>query len=525
MPKRLNRQPAKGQGVPRDPTPTPLRLIFEIYQALHHLASFTGKPYGDKPKPFSVKIGEVTRHLRPALLMLNPLYWTRVESCAEEYRKALVEAHMDHYKYGFEFLKGQFAALLVHKKDLSSWLNQAKTLCSKRYRKKFRSAEFAKIEKLLPQLCVESRPTAARCEKETPATPVNRGDKRKRVSSPTTQETTRQAKKAQPPPNMTPVITPPAKVASTGTGDGSTPTRNSVKRTFTEAGSPTSQVNTPNKRLQSTSPEPVTPGAKSPVAGSPSYADKARSPRPTTPDARSPVAGTSTQAEKTPPSPPKSPRPTRLTNGLPRVHRFDNLKRHGLKKRPTQGEAIHAEWSIPKIVTDIIMLGDSNFNFFKNLVTRTDIQVLSYPGLKLDIMLKLITRYGTKHGNDSNNPGMRPKHVILNVGLNDRESSQSTNKVNVEKIIHEAKRQFKNATISLCEIPVDDSLEYYSKQIIKQLNDDTRLACEKIGANFIPAIPKEHFSVKTPTNVNHPAVHWTPDCAQYTLSHIFNHLN
>ena len=88
-------------------------------------------------------------------------------------------------------------------------------------------------------------------------------------------------------------------------------------------------------------------------------------------------------AAKSPPqrsSPPKAPRPSKII-------RFPSLGTE--KYRVT---VLLKEWAIPKISKDILLIGTSNFSRIP-WVDNDSCQILSYPGMKLQNLLRLVSNF------------------------------------------------------------------------------------------------------------------------------------
>ena len=165
-------------------------------------------------------------------------------------------------------------------------------------------------------------------------------------------------------------------------------------------------------------------------------------------------------------------------------------------------------------------MGNSNLARI-SFVERKDAQVVSYSGLKLDPLLKLLTafKFGKK-SKDSKDPGRQPKHVIFSVGLNDRTLAHSTNETNLNKVYLEAVNQFPNSKISFYQQPFDHRLPKTEKEALVQLNAAIQDLCTKHGLNCIAPLPSSKFAVG-----KHDHIHWTENCANDTVKHLFESLS
>ena len=212
-------------------------------------------------------------------------------------------------------------------------------------------------------------------------------------------------------------------------------------------------------------------------------------------------------AAKSPPqrsSPPKAPRPSKIT-------RFPSL---GTEKYRVK--VLLKEWAIPKISKDILLIGTSNFSRIP-WVDNDSCQILSYPGMKLQNLLRLVSNF--QHGIKSSDPGRKPSKILVMCGLNDRNLAPVTNEVTMKKIVKELERQFPGSKIYLAEIPYSNALSSREKDTIEALNKVIRTLGSKEG---IESIPRIHFSK---FRVGSDNIHWTENCARIHFNHFLQHLN
>ena len=195
-----------------------------------------------------------------------------------------------------------------------------------------------------------------------------------------------------------------------------------------------------------------------------------------------------------------------------KVQSFDSLN------KGEKGKKVTEKWYIPKIEKNILALGTSNFRRIEE-VKRDDVQVVSYSGMKLDHLIKIIDAFA--YGPKSLNPGMQPAHVITMCGLNDMNLGKGTNKVNISKLYSALKKQFPNSKLSLCQLPMErEAFSAQQVDTIRELNNEIQSFCDTHSIQCIPRIDRSEFEVD-------PAdpIHWTPTCANKTIEHILAHLN
>lgn len=216
-------------------------------------------------------------------------------------------------------------------------------------------------------------------------------------------------------------------------------------------------------------------------------------------------------------SPPFGPNANKPKLNKPQaVNRFPRLPP---RQRGEKVSSLLATWEIPKIAKNILVLGTSNLSRI-SFVKRRDAQILSYPGLKMDYLLKLLSNF--KFGPASAAPGLKPTHVVISVGLNDRLLAPTTNEVNIRKVLNEAKRQFPGSKISFHQIRFNSKLPANQIETIRKFNDAIERISRSEGLKFIPGIPLNKFATDPKDKTN---IHWSEDCANRTIEHIFDHLN
>ena len=196
------------------------------------------------------------------------------------------------------------------------------------------------------------------------------------------------------------------------------------------------------------------------------------------------------------------------------VRRFPNLP------RGDTGAKICNTWYIPKVTKDILCLGTSNFSRISSIKSN-DAQVISYPGLKLNSLLRIIDNF--QYGVDSKHPGQKPSHVVISVGLNDRRLAAATNSVNMDKIIRSAKKQFPGSQISVYQVPCAENLLSAGEiNTIHDLNVAIAKKCDENSVNCIPKLSGDLFEIDSHDT---SGIHWSAKCANATMEHILASLN
>ena len=467
----------------------PIKLIFGLYQCLHHLSLLTGGSGAGRRPVFSQKVEELDRFFIPAMTSWNPLFKKKCHQTNELWRKQQIDNLVEHYEYCIEALKGSIFASRLTSSERLKYLNQARKWAQQSYRRKFKASIFGKIDQIIQNLYAPKQPSSnPRCEanlkkgaatgsgssslsgkKQVTRPGATSNPSRKRVhSSGTTSDLASSTVKVSEP----------------------VPSKCSAKKTRV---SPTGVASTPSRKRSRSSSGP------SPSRSSPTQTQTQKRSKSFTKTADEHNSSISNQTNAYTPL------------DSPTITRFPKLK-------PTQrGQGMHDVWNIPKVVKDILILGDSNLGRASK-VKRDDAQVVSYPGINLLKMFRLLENF--KFGRNSSNPGRMPKHVVFSVGLNDRGCKPSTNEVSLNKLISRARQEFPASKISIYQQPFDHRLDKDEISSLKALNSAVETKCEAQGHNCIPALPRTKFRVNSSDRI-----HWTEECADATIEHIFSTLN
>ena len=428
---------------------SPVKLLFGLYQCLHHLSFLTGDADKNRRKPFEGMVEKLDCYFLPALPNWNSLFRKKCHDTNERWRQEQIGNLTEHYQWCIEALKGCISAYHLTNTEFISHVNQAKKWAKQHFKKKFRNNVFNKVDQMAGELVAY---TISESVAKRPAPKINN----KTVTKPKS------------------VIEPVKPSTSNGT-------TNQVKSKPAAPSTPS------RKRGRAPTPDTSPVQAQTPKRNKTlSYADKAA-------------------------SPPSSPTETRPTP-TPAVIRFPNLKKE------QRGTNMHSVWQIPKLTKDILVMGDSNLSKI-SFVNNRNAQVTSYPGLNLYTCFRLLEHF--KYGPNSSTPGVKPSNIVFSVGLNDRGSKETTNDVNVKKVINEAKRQFPGSKISFCEVPFDPKLPSDQKHILNKLNAHIKTLCDKDElCNYIETIPQRQFATSRTDDI-----HWTENCANAIIEHTLNHLN
>ena len=462
-------RPSQDTDEPENPV---VKLLFGLYQCLHHLSFLNGEAGNDKRRPFDRKVEELDRFIIPALPTLNTKFKKDCHATNERWRDEQIANLKDHYTWSIDVLKGSISAHFLSHSELFEHLKAARQWAKRNFRKKFQAKIFGEVDQMVQKLISTTvkgpapgnsnkipAETKAPASPETPAPQAKKPPAPAGTSAPEVEKTPAPA--VDPTPGMGKV---PTQAAT------STPLkRKRCRRSTGEASSPPVSPSETNSQKRSKTL---------------SYADTAKSPN-------------------------IRPHAKNTQKDSPSVTKFRKLQNH------ERGQKMLSVWEIPKVVKDILVLGTSNLARI-SFVERKDAQVISYSGLKLEPLRKLLAAF--KFGKDSKDAGRQPSHVVISVGLCDKGFSHKSNRINLTKVIHEAKRQFPKSKISFYQQPFDPRLSTDDKNTLEKLNGAIEELCKAHDLNCIPRLPKNKFAV-----VN-DQIHWTEDCANATVEHFFQHL-
>ena len=499
-----NQKPNKKPEKPTHDSQSLVKFYYGLYQCLYHLSNLTGGTKTDKQPLFSYKVRELDHMFLPAMAAWTD-YWDRCHETNELWRKKQIENLVHHYNYCIGSITCHLRTLgpsAISAADLS----QARKWAKQSYKKKFRNFIFDKVDQMVQNLFkikktpVTKKKVASNTEQGSPSSDRKETPAVKEAASGSSNEKTQES------------------VAS-GAGSASTPSRRKRSASSLEPSSPQSAQGAPKRSSNDCTEvnEVTASGSTSTPLKRKRRASesKAHSPQsaPTTPKR----SKATTFAEKV-----KSPKQnsnveipkqkSKAGNTPATVMNFPRLNKN------QRGAGMHDVWEIPKVIRNILILGDSNLSRVSNH-KRSDTQVASYSGLNLLRLVELFKAF--KYGPFSDTPGQKPSHVVLNVGLNDRKCKFSTIEVSLRKMILAAKATFPDSKISIYQQPFDSRLKQVERSGLLALNNAIADICKTHDCNCIPALPTKKFKVAESDNL----IHWSDTCANDTMDHFFKHLN
>ena len=434
-----------------------VKLLYQVLQCLHHLAQLPNGA-GKAAPAFERKAKELGRFIRPAIPG-DKYVQKKIKETNEKWAQEQTKNLINHYTHQIDEVRGQLWAANISKNDLNQSKGIAMSWAHRNFGKKLAKQTISKFSQIVDQISAMTRvpPTPTT---DTGSISSVRSGVKSRVADP-----------------------------RASTSGGSVTKTNIPSRSM--------QTSTPQKRRRQSSPE-----------SSPTQSQTAKksctSPKLST-------FGPATYVDAT-----KSPS-AKKANSKPQpkaqlVNRFPQLK------GDQRGSKIHSVWEIPKVVKDTLIIGTGNLGKITSHSRRPDVQIVSYMGIKLDQLLKLLQ--GFKHGPKSAAPGLKPKNVVIEIGFNDRSLSESSTETSLKKVVNEAKRMFPGSLISLVNTGYSSHLPLDEKQKIQKHNNNQKsLAENRENMKFIPPLPGHKFKTEKDN------LTWSENCANATIEHIFQHLN
>ena len=163
-------------------------------------------------------------------------------------------------------------------------------------------------------------------------------------------------------------------------------------------------------------------------------------------------------------------------------------------------------WDLPEIEQPILIVGTSQLSNIKRS-PNSNIQIESYPGAQIRHIEAVIRRHKLK---------TEPKHLIVEIGINDRDNSvYGTTFPNLKKMIATIRSKFPHTKIYIPAIQFSRKLDLKSQENLNELNQIFN------SLDTICCIPPMARGFKT-SNDN---IHWTNKTANALLKHWINHLN
>ena len=103
---------------PKRATVQPAKILYRIYQAVHH-SNILKKADSDPKHPlFMNKVKELDHFFRVAGAQDNPDFLTETQNANREWRKNHIKIQMKHHEHMIEFQKGELSGCALNKPDM-----------------------------------------------------------------------------------------------------------------------------------------------------------------------------------------------------------------------------------------------------------------------------------------------------------------------------------------------------------------------------------------------------------------------
>ena len=192
------------------------------------------------------------------------------------------------------------------------------------------------------------------------------------------------------------------------------------------------------------------------------------------------------------------------------------------KKRPTsisvwnaRDEGLDNSWVLPDLTSSTVFFGDSNNSRISKSSNR-NIQIVSFPGGnfgKVSGFLKHQVKGKTYHC---------VKKLILNFGINDRETKTSLMKTKLSELISLLQISFPSATICIADLQWSPRLPKSEISALNLISVELKRLEDQKKIQVIPRLSDDKFSIHSNDKFG---IHWTKECANNMLEHWLDHLN
>ncbi|KAL3846471.1 hypothetical protein ACJMK2_017460 [Sinanodonta woodiana] len=180
--------------------------------------------------------------------------------------------------------------------------------------------------------------------------------------------------------------------------------------------------------------------------------------------------------------------------------------------RVTKHNGPKSKWDIPKITSADLIIGDSNLSKMTNL-TYKDVQIEAYPGAKIEHMINLIRNYRYQD---------KPKRIILSVGINDRDTTNTTVVgQSMKDLIKTTRGKFPNSEIFIAMIPISETLQIKNPREAYNLAQ-FNITISKIQIEGVKAL---HTGNRDGMVFGRDGIHWSPKSAQFVLQRWYEQMD
>ena len=510
-----------------------VKQMYRFLQTKHHIAVLNSLPKNQLPPALGRKKNELDRFWKPS--GANEKFQEKIKEISFKYMEAGINLMRSHYDDISKEIEQKLDASTLSADQFEKAKNISKSWAKKNFKKKLNNQTLEKLDKLHDQI-FSKRKSDLNTQPQNTEMAVQKTTEKKSMDT-ATNETVVKSKATASPQN-------------TGGKQVLESTASNVKANKIELAQVTQcktpVASTPDKRKRVDSP-PSSPDEGSPQLRNPSKiirgdnGSPSQVPQPLTPvsslqkimegDNISPpttthqTPGGQTNKRKHVASPTCSPNstggitpsPSSPSEQPPAAKKAEKMSPQRLSNAPKKSitpirsEGPKNAWSLPKIDTKRVFLGDSNISRITK-AHGSNLTVLSYPGASyynLHMMLRKA------------DPQRIVNSVVFSIGINERSNKVDTTSLpRLNKLMLEAKRVFPNAKIHLASLQWNPSkLPPSENKTLEELQSNI----EKMeDINLIPKLSSNLFKIEA---TDKSGIHWSKECANAMIENWINHLN
>jgi ribA/ribD-fused uncharacterized protein len=136
---------------------SPVKLLFQVIQCLHHVANVTNQTNGNPSKAFKHKVQELNHFIRPALP--NQAIKSKINQVNNDWSTQVAQTLKTHYVAQLEYLKNAFKLYQISANDWVSHKNQALNWARRAIGKKLAKQTLQNFDQLFTSLLDQAPPS------------------------------------------------------------------------------------------------------------------------------------------------------------------------------------------------------------------------------------------------------------------------------------------------------------------------------------------------------------------------------
>ena len=159
----------------------------------------------------------------------------------------------------------------------------------------------------------------------------------------------------------------------------------------------------------------------------------------------------------------------------------------------TTGKKLLGIWNIPKIKKDKVAIGSFDPSVkFKD----QDLQVLSYPGMKLSQFKNLVNNF--KFGHGSREAGRMPSKILVSLGTFDQHLTLNTAQTQFNQVLLDLEKEFPNSQQFVAAVPSHPGYSAEQKKWVTDLNTFLQGKCRGRDLVWVPYAPLDPQGMRNP---------------------------